>query len=501
MEPCLPLEKQKFYLDLSYEEDGDKEDKEDKDGSNSCRYALMRTGTEETMATRSFFESLYTCFGDFRKLSLSEKELYLKKERNRFASSLHTEAIFSNPSTSILTKLGFSLRDLYYRMLERYIGNNKSEEDDPYEADTEDEEDEEEKDELDKLVDDVFERVPVEIFQIWMQLVSTSYFENVVKEWSKDVGKSGEGEKIKNCFIDKLFLNVIEKRCRKWWKKHDLEMKEEQEKKLFEMLSSFSEIFFQCACQWLMLYLRGLIKGEFDESDPMNEDSSLFIDTVSAYLPFDLILLNSKTLDVEFDSFSVLQKQGIPNHENIVCVLHFNNEGTTDAGADNDSDDADTDSTTSKTSKTSKTEEKEKQGCHRFESVGIIMSYPDKSQPTRLSRIFHPDDPLIISLRESQCSDEVGEDSTTLDKHDDKHSTTEGDKDQDPDPEDQEDTDNKEDHEDADNKEGDDDHEDDEADEADEDQEDEDKDDEEDEEDEDDEEDNDKDEEEEEEEE
>ena len=216
MEPCLPLEKQKFYLDLSYEEDGDeenKEDKEDKDGSNSCRYALMRTGTEETMATRSFFESLYTCFGDFRKLSLSEKELYLKKERQRFASSLHTEAIFSNPSSSILTKLGFSLRDLYYRMLERYIGNNKSEENDPYEADTEEEEDDDndnEKDELDKLVDDVFERVPVEIFQIWMQLVSTSYFENVVKEWSKDVGK--DAGKIKDCFIDTVFSNVIEKR-------------------------------------------------------------------------------------------------------------------------------------------------------------------------------------------------------------------------------------------------------------------------------------------------
>ena len=422
MEPCLPLEKQKFYLDLSYEEEGDEDKKEDKDGNNSCRYALMRTGTEETMATRSFFESLYTCFGDFRKLSLSEKELYLKKERSRFASSLHTEAIFAHPSTSILTKLGFSLRDLYYRMLERYIGNNKSEEEDPYEADSEDDEDEEEKDELDKLVDDVFERVPVEIFQIWMQLVSSSYFENVMKEWSKDVGK--DGEKIKDCFVDTVFSNVIEKRCRKWWKKHDLEMKEEQEKKLFEMLSSFSEIFFQCACQWLMLYLRGLIKGEFDESDPMNEDSSLFIEIVSAYLPFDLILLNSKTLDVEFDSFSVLQKQGVPPHENIVCVLHFDTENTPDAGADTESETSKT-SETSETSKTSKTTE----GCHRFESVGIITSYPDKSQPTRLSRIFHPDDPLIISLRESQ----------TEDKDDDKDSTTQGGEDQDGDQDEDED--------------------------------------------------------------
>ena len=411
----MPLEKQKFYLDLSYDDgDGDDGDKEeDKDGNNSCRYALMRTGTEETMATRSFFESLYTCFGDFRKLTLSEKQLYLKKERSRFASSLHTEAIFSNPSTSILTKLGFSLRDLYYRMLERYSGNNTSTsgEDDPYEADSED--DEEEKDELDKLVDDVFERVPVEIFQIWMQLVSSSYFENVMEDWRKDIGKDEtkvEGGKIKDCFVDMVFSNVIEKRCKKWLKKHGLEMKEEQEKKLFEMLSSFSEIFFQCACQWLMLYLRGLIKGEFDESDPMNEDTSLFIEIVSAYLPFDLILLNSKTLDVEFDSILVLEKQGLPHHENIVCVLHFDNENTSDGGAE-------TGSVTSETSKTT-------EGCHRFESVGIITSYPDKSQPTRLSRIFRPDDPLIISLRESsQSSAEEGEDaedSTSQDDEDNK---------------------------------------------------------------------------------
>ena len=130
-------------------------------------------------------------------------------------------------------------------------------------------------------------------------------------------------------------------------------------------------MFYQCSCQWVVKYLRAIVRGEMEEMDHAAENPIFFMNMVTAYVPFDVIVLDSATLDVFYDSHDHMV--GDAPRDNTVCLLYFKKD-------------------------------------KRFESVGIICPPLDKDQPSRLTRLIPVQHQMVLDLRNSVDKDNQEDD-------------------------------------------------------------------------------------------
>ena len=357
---CGPLEKRRFYLDLAYEDENEEE---------PCRYAMMRTGMEEReSATASLMESLYTCFTDFRKLSREEKALYIAKERDRCARQVQYSMVCDTENVELLDKVTLAMRDVYASLHRRL---EVSEEVDPQNK------------ELDVLLADLLTSTPLAAARIWLQGIPLSTMETkVILPWMTDSeSKSGEA------FV-KLVMQEIRPRIERWIKKHNLPLSEQDQQTLLDHLTRFSEMFYQCSCQWVVKYLRALVRGDMEEMDHAAENPIFFMNMITAYVPFDVIVLDSATLDVFYDSHDHMV--GDAPRDNTVCLLYFKKD-------------------------------------KRFESVGIVCPPLDKDQPSRLTRLIPVQHQMVLDLRNSVDKDD-NDDEKDEENHEDDEKEEEDDK-------------------------------------------------------------------------
>jgi hypothetical protein len=201
----------------------------------------------------------------------------------------------------------------------------------------------------------------LEAARIWIQTVSYPSFETqVLLPWLANPGvKSGE------TFVEGA-MKEIHPRLERWIHKHNIALNEADLKVLLDHMSRFSEMFYQCTCQWVVKYLRAVVRGDTDGTDHAAEAPVFFLNMVTAYMPFDVIVLDSDTLDVFYDSYK--QMVGTAPRENTVCLLYFKKE-------------------------------------KRFESVGIVCPPLEKDQPSRLTRLIPVEHQMVIDLRNSTQDD------------------------------------------------------------------------------------------------
>ena len=353
---CGPMEKRRFFLDLAYENENEDE---------PCRYAMMRTGMEEQgSTTSSLMESLYTCFADFRKLSAEEKTVYIAKERDRCARQIQYAMVCDTEDADLLDKIGLAMRDVYASLTRKL------------QTDTDADADAETSKELDVLLSDLMISTPLEAARIWIQTVSYPSFETqVLLPWLANPGiKSGE------TFVEGA-MKEIHPRLERWIHKHNISLSDTDLKVLLDHMSRFSEMFYQCTCQWVVKYLRAVVRGDTDGTDHAAEAPVFFLNMVTAYMPFDVIVLDSDTLDVFYDSYK--QMVGTAPRENTVCLIYFKKE-------------------------------------KRFESVGIVCPPLEKDQPSRLTRLIPVEHQMVIDLRNSTQDDPKDDEDQDEEEEDEK---------------------------------------------------------------------------------
>lgn len=345
-------------------------------------FQLMRTGTTRESVTQSFFESVYMCFNDFRKLDPDERKVFITKERDRLAQIMMT---YTCMACLLMTAWGVSkfeqgVRDVYYRLYVRYMTTNESD------TNTSDTRKYHDLKALDVLLDDMNEVVNPDAIEIWMHILTPSVFESqVMKTLLSDTSRvyddyasfqhtpddqedHDENDRHGVCsFFQKYFVSTLhtamDTRLEKWTQKGLVDLTEDQHSQLMDILDQISAIVFDCVCEWIIMFYRSVVRGDLDEVDPFQHDTLEILTVLCPSISFDIMVMDMKTLEPVFDSLRVVQNSSeteTPRSHNVVLLGQF-------------------------------THDDQQSG---FESIGIIT--PD----SKLSRIFSADSECIQCLRD-----------------------------------------------------------------------------------------------------
>lgn len=359
---CEPGKKKRMYMQSR--------------GENQSTFPLMRTGAEalNSMKGMRFFDSLYMCFADFRRLTADEKYAYIMKERQRVCQSMHSSNFF----TILLrqewgyVRLEQGIRDVYYRLYQRFENDKKG---------TTTPDDNGNIEPLDQIINDLLETCTSDLAYVWLQTMSPKRFEvdileNVRQKVSSFVYEPDNPE---NGFMDLSLVqnafngfvrDTLDQRFQKWTNKGKFVMDTSEKEKLYQVMHNFSELFFQCACEWIIFYYKSLVSGDLDDTDPVGTEPEEFIPLFCAYLPFDCIIVDARTQSPWFDSNRThyVASAVDATDYNVVVILHF-------PPADSEE-------------------------CHAFESIGIVCPSASPEGGSKLTRIFPSDDPFILYLRD-----------------------------------------------------------------------------------------------------